>query len=196
MAPPSSPTHHNIVVLQGQYYKPLEFDLPPPLTHTTTVYPDTPLSELHSRIHDATIVVTSVTRLDAVALSPEVTPYLQFIAVVAVGTDCIDLDACRKRGIVVSNTPNANVEAVSEHAIALYFAARRRVLEMHSLTRAGEWTNRGTLMFDMLDRDRQPPLTCEDEVVGIIGYGAIGMLTCQWTNIPWLVCFFCFLTSH
>ncbi|KAL1969490.1 hypothetical protein VTN77DRAFT_8928 [Rasamsonia byssochlamydoides] len=173
MSPPS-PTHHNIVVLQGQYYKPLHFDLPPPFTHTLTVYPDTPLSELHSRIHDATILVTSVTRLDAVALSAEVTPYLQFIAVVAVGTDCVDLDACRKRGIIVSNCPNANVEAVSEHAIALYFAARRRVLEMHSLTRAGEWAKRGTLMFDMLDQDRKPPLTCEEEVVGIVGYGAVG----------------------
>jgi lactate dehydrogenase-like 2-hydroxyacid dehydrogenase len=174
MAPPPSPTHHNIVVLQAQYYKPLQFDLPPPLTCTTTAYPETSPSEVYSRIHDATIIVTSVTRLDAAALSAEVTPYLKLIAVVAVGTDSIDLDACRKRGIVVSNTPDANVESVSEHAIGLYFAARRRTLAMHNLTRAGEWAKRGTLMYEMLDRDRQPPLTCGEEVVGIIGYGAIG----------------------
>lgn len=174
MAPPPSPTHHHIVLLQTQYYPVPDFNLPAPYTWTTAVYEEVSPSELHAAIHDATILVLDTTRLDAVALSPEVTPYLRFINCVASGTDSIDLDACRKRGIVVSNCSGANIEAVSEHAVGLYFAARRRMLEMHRLTRNGEWPRRGMLMFQMLDREGGAPLTCREEVAGIIGYGGIG----------------------
>lgn len=172
MDPPPSPTHHHIVLLQTQFYPVPDFELPAP--YTKTVYEEVAPSELHACIRDATILVTDTTRLDAVALSPEMTPYLKFILSVASGTDSIDLDACRRRGIVVSNCKGANIEAVSEHAVGLYFAARRRVLEMHYLTRAGEWPRRGTLMFQMLYKDGGAPLTCQEEVAGIIGYGAVG----------------------
>lgn len=93
---------------------------------------------------------------------------------VATGYDCVDLEACRKRGIIVCNCPNSNIEAVSEHAIGLYFATRRRYLDMHLSTRAGNWKKRGLLMFDYLDKDGTPPLTCQDEVAGIIGNGNVG----------------------
>ncbi|KAL2004126.1 hypothetical protein VTN02DRAFT_6590 [Thermoascus thermophilus] len=175
MAPPRSPTHHHIVLLQTQYYPVPDISLPAPYTWTTAVHEHiSSAAELHAAIHDATILVLATTRLDAAALSPDVTPHLRFINCVASGTDSIDLDACRRRGIVVSNCSGANVEAVSEHALGLYFAARRRTLEMHRRTRAGEWTARGTLMFQMLDREGAAPLTCREEVVGIVGYGGIG----------------------
>ncbi|KAJ9260983.1 hypothetical protein DTO207G8_133 [Paecilomyces variotii] len=179
MGAPPSPTHHNIVMLQTQYFPCPHFDLPPPYTKTEFIYKETPFSELHARIHDATIIVLATTRLDAVALSPEVTPYLKFIAVTASGTDCIDLEACRKRGIVVSNSPGVNIEAVSEHAIGLYFAARRKMLQMHNMTRTGTWAQKGTLMFDMLNKDGTAPLTCQEEVAGIIGYGVVGKRIAQ-----------------
>ncbi|GAD99840.1 glycerate dehydrogenase [Paecilomyces variotii No. 5] len=182
MGSPPSPTHHNIVMLQTQYFPCPHFDLPPQYTKTEFIYKETPRSELHARIHDATIIVLATTRLDAVALSPEVTPYLKFIAITASGTDCIDLDACRKRGIVVSNSPGVNIEAVSEHAIGLYFAARRKVLQMHNETRRGAWVQKSTLMFDMLNKDGTAPLTCEEEVAGVIGYGVVGKLSNTYFN--------------
>ncbi|OOG00720.1 hypothetical protein ASPCADRAFT_401677 [Aspergillus carbonarius ITEM 5010] len=174
MAPPSSPTDHHIIALQGDFIRIPQFELPPPYTSTTTIYGQTSLSELHARIHDASILVLSALQIDADALSPEVTPYLKLIVIVAAGTDCVDLEACRKRGILVSNCPAANTEAVSEHAIGLYFAARRRVLRAHTLTRAGEWPRKKTLVFDCLNHDGTQPLTCQEEVAGIIGNGAVG----------------------
>jgi lactate dehydrogenase-like 2-hydroxyacid dehydrogenase len=36
-----------------------------------------------------------------------------------VGTDHIDLEECRKRGVKVMYVPNASVESVSEHALSL-----------------------------------------------------------------------------
>ncbi|PYH99696.1 glycerate dehydrogenase [Aspergillus ellipticus CBS 707.79] len=174
MAPPSSPTEHHLVVLQGDFVRTPEFELPAPHTLIKTIYGQTSLAELHARIYDASIVVICALRLDAETLSPEVTPYLRMIMVVAAGTDCVDLDACRKRGIVVSNCPAVNTEAVSEHALGLYFSARRRILRMHTLTRAGDWPRKKTLMFDCLNHDGTPPMTCEEEVAGIIGNGAVG----------------------
>ncbi|PWY94759.1 glycerate dehydrogenase [Aspergillus sclerotioniger CBS 115572] len=179
MAPPSSPTDHHIIALQGDFIRIPQFELPAPYTSTTTIYGQTSLPELHARIHDASILVLSALRIDADALSPEVTPYLELIVIVAAGTDCVDLEACRKRGILVSNCPAANTEAVSEHAIGLYFAARRRVLRAHTLTRAGEWPRKKTLVFDCLNHDGTQPLTCQEEVAGIIGNGAVGKRIAQ-----------------
>ncbi|KAI2831315.1 hypothetical protein CBS147343_3884 [Aspergillus niger] len=179
MAPPSSPTDHHIVALQGDFIRIPKFELPAPYTHTTTVYGLTSLSELHERIHDASILVLSALRIDAEALSPEATPYLKLIVIVAAGSDCVDLEACRKRGITVSNCPAANTEAVSEHAIGLYFSVRRRVLRAHTLTRAGEWTRKKTLVFDCVNHDGTQPLTCQEEVAGIIGNGAVGKRIAQ-----------------
>lgn len=168
------PIKHHIVFLQAAFCKVPDFQLPPSHSYTKAVYDVTSLADLHARVHSATILVFSAIKIDAVTLSPEVTPYLKYIVIVATGTDCVDLDACRARGILVSNCPNANVESVSEHALGMYFTIRRRMLEMRSLTMRGEWPRRGTLMFDMLDRQGQPPLTCQEEVVGILGYGAVG----------------------
>jgi glycerate dehydrogenase len=40
--------------------------------------------------------------------------------------------------------------------------------------RAGHWKEKGLLMFEYLDKDGTPPLTCQDEVAGIIGNGSVG----------------------
>lgn len=170
---PSS-THHHIVYLQAAFLPAPDISLPPPYTISRTLYQYTSPSELHARIHNASIIVLSALKIDAHTLSPEVTPHLKFIAVAATGTDCIDLEACKARGIVVSNCPNANVESVSEHAIGLYFATRRKLIDMHTLTKAGVWPHRKTLMHSIVDKDGQPPLTCQEEVAGIIGYGGVG----------------------
>jgi glycerate dehydrogenase len=176
MSPPQLPNHHHIVVLQGDFIQIPEFTLPEPYTFTSTIYPQTSLSNLHERIHDASILVLCAFPVDASALSPEVSPYLKHIVIVASGTDCVDLKACRERGITVTNCPGANVAAVSEHAIGLYFTTRRKIIDMHLRTRAGEWPKpkKGHLMFEFLDKDGTPPLTCEEEVVGIIGNGGVG----------------------
>lgn len=165
-----------MVVLQGDFVQIPEFNLPEPYTYTKTVYPQTTLANLHERIYDASILVLCAFPVDATALSEEKSPHLKLIVIVASGTDCVDLEVCRKRGISVTNCPGANIAAVSEHAIGLYFTMRRRLVDMHAQTRAGEWQKK-ILMFRYLDKYGDPPLTCEDEVVGIIGNGGVGMYT-------------------
>lgn len=171
-----NPTHHHIVFLQGAYNRVPEFNLPAPHTLTKTVYQKTTPPDLHARIHDASILVFSSIKLDATSLSAPITPNLKCIMIVATGTDCVDLEACKARGITVCNCPGANFESVAEHAVALYFATRRKLPLMRALTMDGEWVKRGFLMSPMLDAGGHPPRTCREEVVGIMGYGSVGEL--------------------
>ncbi|KAI4643767.1 hypothetical protein J4E93_006780 [Alternaria ventricosa] len=171
--------HHEIVALE-EHQQPLPihgFSFPASTTHNLTAYKTTSTrEELHSRIHDATIIITTTIKLDAETLRPSVTPNLRYIAISATGTDPVDLDACRARNIRVTNCPGANLDAVSEHAISLYFASRRRTALLDRITRAqpSEWKTAGSVKDYMRLPDGMPPMTCKDEVMGVIGYGGIG----------------------
>lgn len=74
----------------------------------------------------------------------------------------------------MGNTPHCNVATVSEHVLALYFATRRSILLTNSLTRAGDWVTKGSQQSTMDGPDGKAPKTCSEELVGIIGHGAIG----------------------
>ena len=65
---------------------------------------------------------------------------LRIVANVAVGFDNIDLDACRERGVVVTNTPDVLTNATAELALALTFAAARGLYTAEADLRDGRWT--------------------------------------------------------
>jgi glyoxylate reductase len=67
-------------------------------------------------------------------------PQLEIVANFAVGYDSIDLEACRRRGIAVTNTPDVLTDATAELALALTLAAARRITEAEADLRAGRWT--------------------------------------------------------
>lgn len=91
---------------------------------------------------------------------------LKVVANYAVGYDNIDLKAATKRGVTVTNTPGVLNEAVAEHALALLFAASRRVVEADSYTRAGKYKAWGaTLLMGQ---------QIQGKTIGIVGAGRIG----------------------
>lgn len=96
-------------------------------------------------------------------------PTLRVIARVGVGTDSIDLEAATAAGIVVTVTPGANRDATADHAVALMLAALRRVLPLDAAVRRGEWIRGAPLM----------PGELAGTVVGIVGYGAIGVAVAE-----------------
>lgn len=137
--------------------------------YTYEEYQNTAASEVLDRIRNANIVITTI-----VPITPEVAaqcPGLKLIAVMATGCGWLDRAYFRNRGITVINCPRSNIPAVSEHAIGLYFACRKRIVEMHQRTTgSNEWAERGTLTKCF----PRPPLTCDEERLGIVGYGALG----------------------
>lgn len=171
---PELSKHHHIVFLQSSPWPMPVFDIPTTQSITTAVHRPKTLSELRENARGASILILSMVKMNAESLSPNITPNLRYIVILATGTDGVDLDVCRARGIVVSNCPGMNVQSVSEHAMGMYFAARRKIIELHHRTIWGEWL-KGTLMPQLLDKDGKWPLSCEDEVVGIIGHGGVGM---------------------
>lgn len=91
---------------------------------------------------------------------------LRVVANYAVGYDNIDLDACRARGIAVTNTPGALTNATAELALALTLAAARRITEAEAELRDGRW--RGWDPGDGLG------LELSGAIFGVVGMGRIG----------------------
>ncbi|OHE96498.1 glycerate dehydrogenase [Colletotrichum orchidophilum] len=177
MAQPITPSHghhHVIVLLEKLFLSTPIFNLPVPHTYELREYERTSTDQLAYRIGDADIIIRTVVPIQAEALSETVSPKLKLVAVVGSGTDSVDLDACRTRRIMVANTPHCNTSAVAEHAIGMYFAARRSITRCHRLTQAGEWAKRRILFNLLYGADGRAPRTCKDEVVGVLGYGGVG----------------------
>jgi phosphoglycerate dehydrogenase-like enzyme len=86
---------------------------------------------------------------------------LRIISIWGTGTNHVDLDAARARGVTVSSTPGVNAHAVAEHTMALMLAIARRIPEMDRAVKAGQWP-RGSLV------------QLEGKTLGIVGLGAIG----------------------
>ena len=93
-------------------------------------------------------------------------PQLRGVCNVAVGFDNVDLAACARRGVTVTNTPGVLDDATADLAFALLLAARRRLGEAERLVRAGKPWEFG-LSF-MLGHD------LSGGRLGIVGLGGIG----------------------
>ena len=120
---------------------------------------------LLARIADAAALITRVSdRVDEALL--ERAPSLRIVANCGVGVDNVDLAACRRRGIIVTNTPDVLTEATADFTFALILAAARRVAEGDRLVRAGGW--RGFSLSDMLG------VRVTGASLGIVGLGRIG----------------------
>ena len=88
-------------------------------------------------------------------------PRLRVLARYGVGVDAVDLEAAHAAGVLVTNTPGANSEAVAEHAVTLLMAALRSVPTGDANVRSGVWT---------VTRGRQ----LAGSVAGVVGFGRIG----------------------
>lgn len=88
---------------------------------------------------------------------------LEVIARGGVGLDNIDLDAAKKAGIAVVNTPEASSASVAEHALGLCFALARRLPRAHTTTAAGKWEKKALKGVEL-----------GGKTLGIIGIGRIG----------------------
>jgi Lactate dehydrogenase and related dehydrogenases len=91
---------------------------------------------------------------------------LRIVANVAVGYDNVDLPACTKRGVVVTNTPGVLDETTADFAWALLLTVARRVVEADQYVRAGNWQGWNFDQFCGTD--------VWGKALGIVGFGRIG----------------------
>jgi glyoxylate reductase len=91
---------------------------------------------------------------------------LKVVANVAVGYNNVDVAAARRRGIVVTNTPDVLTETTADFAWALLMAAARRVVEADQYARTGQWK---AWKWDLLWG-----LDIHGKTLGVLGFGRIG----------------------
>jgi glycerate dehydrogenase len=139
----------------------------PAIEHVWSEYPASTRNDVVERLRDATIAITNKVPVRASEIAQ--LPNLKMIAVAATGTDNVDLDACRERGIVVSNIRNYSVVAVPEHCFTMILALRRNLRAYCADVDAGRWQKSNR--FCLLDH---PISDLAGSRLGIVGYGALG----------------------
>ncbi len=93
-------------------------------------------------------------------------PGLKVVSNHAVGVDNIDVAACKKRGVLVGNTPDVLTDTVADVTWALLLATAWRVVEADELVRGGQWG--GLKPTDYWGAD------VTGATLGIVGFGRIG----------------------
>ena len=121
--------------------------------------------ELYAPLEQAEVLVSSfdkpVTREMIMSA-----PHLQLVANFGVGFNNIDLEACRERGIRVTNTPNPVIEPTAELAFALMHDVARRTAEFDRKLREGKAEPFGVM--------NNLSHSLYGKTLGIIGMGRIG----------------------
>jgi D-3-phosphoglycerate dehydrogenase len=95
-------------------------------------------------------------------------PGLRIIARHGAGTDEVDLEAARARGLLVTRTPGANARAVAEHAIAMMLMLAKDIPALQRRVAAGGWRDGHMRLRDVAGLR-----------LGLIGMGPIGQETAR-----------------
>ena len=121
--------------------------------------------ELLKRIRDKEGLVSLLTdTIDEEVLSAA--PGLKVVSNVAVGFNNIDVSACTRRGVWVTNTPGILTETTADFTWVLLMATARRVVEGDRYVRAGKFKEWQLMLF--LGSD------VHGKTLGILGFGRIG----------------------
>ena len=160
--------NQNVVFLERQSVK---ANVRRPRCASTYVEHDkTSADQVIERLRDATVAIINKVVLRDPALAQ--LPRLKLIAMAATGYDCIDVEACRKRGIAVANIRNYAVHTVPEHVFAMVLALRRNLLAYRQDVEQGVWQRSEQFCFFT-----HPIGDLFGATIGIIGEGAIGQGT-------------------
>ena len=92
-------------------------------------------------------------------------PNVEIVAVASVGYDTVCVDACAKRGIPVTNTPDVLTNDVADMALMLLLTTVRRLLNGVNWIQNGHWQSKGMMALNT---------SLTGKRVGIVGLGRIG----------------------
>ncbi len=146
----------------------------PAFAHEWTEYPATAAGAAVQRLRDARATIAITNKVPLRAADLDQLPDLKMIAVAATGTDLVDLQAARERGIVVSNIRNYAVNTLPEHTFALILALRRQLVAYRADIEAGLWQK--SERFCLFGH---PISDLAGSRLGLVGYGALGKSVAQ-----------------
>ena len=120
--------------------------------------------EFYEKTRDADGVIVGVEIIDKEYINSH--PNLKAVVKFGVGTDNIDVEYCRQKGIVVDRTVGSNSRSVAETAISFILADSKKLYESISNTREYKWT-------------KQTGYEIENKTIGLVGFGAIAQKVAQ-----------------
>ena len=103
----------------------------------------------------------------------EATPQLKVVGRHGVGIEAIDRQAAHEKGIVVVNTPDANLESVAEQCIGFMVILAKRMVEADQALRGGDWNS----------RNRLHGIEMYGKTLGVIGFGKIGQRVAEMAHL-------------
>ncbi len=92
-------------------------------------------------------------------------PNLEIIAIYGVGYDAVDMQACRERGITVTNTPGVLTGDVADFAVAMMLCHARGMIGAEQWARSGDWAAKGAYPLSRRAFGKR---------AGVLGLGNIG----------------------
>jgi D-3-phosphoglycerate dehydrogenase / 2-oxoglutarate reductase len=129
------------------------------LGHRDRRYTD---AELAEALKDCdAVLITSRDRITRATI--EGAPRLKVISKFGARPEKVDLEAAAERGVKVLSTPLANPDSVAEHVVLVILAIQRRLCEVSSQVRGGQWRNLVTAGTEL-----------SGKTVGLVGFGNVG----------------------
>ena len=113
------------------------------------------------RQHDPQAIIVRYGKVGAAVM--DAAPSLRVISKHGSGTDTIDKQAAKERGIEVRAAVGANAAAVAEQALALLLACAKSVVQLNTRMHAGHW-----------DKATHKSIELGGRTIGLVGLGAIG----------------------
>lgn len=132
-----------------------------------TVYDRTAPGEVIDRCHGAEAVLTN-----KVIITDEVMqalPQLKYIGVMATGYNVVDIDAARRRGIVVTNVPAYSTPSVAQMVFAHLLNITNQVALHDRQVHEGRWAGNRDFCFYSA-----PLIELAGKQMGIVGLGQTG----------------------
>lgn len=136
----------------------------------TMIYNRTFPDDLIARAHGADALITNKTVITAEHISQ--LPDLKYIGVLATGYNVVDINAAKKRGIVVTNIPAYSTRSVAQMVFAHLLNITQRVGYYANENRNGTWTNKPDFCYW-----DTPLVELDGKKMGIVGFGNIGQAT-------------------
>ena len=96
-------------------------------------------------------------------------PKLKIVVRFGIGYDTINVEAASRHGVMAANVPDYCLDEVSDHAIGLWLALRRKIVSADRMIRRGEWGMKSL----------QPIFKLQGQTLGIIGLGRIGKMVAR-----------------
>jgi glycerate dehydrogenase len=132
------------------------------------IFESTPSTHIIERARHANILLTNKVVLGEQELA--CLPELKMISVLATGVNVVDLQATRRRHVVVCNVPGYSTASTAQHAIALMLEIFNQAGAHARHVQAGGWQQSSAFSYFL-----EPLGELEGKTLGIVGLGAIGL---------------------